>query len=256
MAASEEVTKTGDQSLGGSLKVLMQVVALDQRIARVVAERKRQIKLLKERTAFFDEAQKEYESAKSATQEVRDRYDKEEAGLKEEREKLKGRRKALATFSNYKVQQSALQELERAERLLAVREESLFAIVDNLDEVEDAEKLAAERLAESEVAFKEIKAESQEGCADLEAQFKQARKEREELLQHVPADVRRVYSQVYERYAADAVVPVQKKHCSGCYMTVPPQVMVELHNCEQIVKCRGCGRILVIDGSESEESEE
>jgi predicted nucleic acid-binding Zn-ribbon protein len=248
---------TSDQSLRAGLKVLNKIVALDQRIARIIGERKRQIQTLKDRTVFYEEAKAAHEKASEAASVVRERYDQEEKALKEERERLRGRRKAVSSFSNYKVQQSALQELERAERLLSVREESLFSIVDNLDEVEDAEKAAAHHLADCEQAYQDIKSQSREGVSEIKEQFEEARKQRDELLEEVSAELRNAYLHVYERYPADAVVAVQNNHCSGCFMMVPPQVSVELYNCSSIVKCRGCGRILTLDKeTHNEENEE
>lgn len=43
----------------------------------------------------------------------------------------------------------------------------------------------------------------------------------------------------------DAVVPVKKNSCSGCYSTIPPQKNVELRNNEdKIYYCENCGRII------------
>ena len=46
----------------------------------------------------------------------------------------------------------------------------------------------------------------------------------------------------------DAVVPVRKNSCTGCYSTIPPQKNVELRNNEgKVFYCENCGRIIYTD---------
>jgi predicted nucleic acid-binding Zn-ribbon protein len=94
------------------------------------------------------------------------------------------------------------------------------------------------------MAVKEAQDESRDECLDLETQFKEARKEREALLAIIPPNIKGVYDQVYEKFPADPVVRVDKNHCSGCFMTVPPQTLVDMTAGKGLAKCRGCGRLL------------
>jgi predicted nucleic acid-binding Zn-ribbon protein len=231
---------------GNSLERLHKVAQLDQRIARVVAERRKQLSGLQELSRLLEEARVEFDEATKKADLVRQRYDQEQREIKVEREKLKGRRKALATFNNHKVQQSALVEIERNERIISAREESLFAIVDSLDEVEANEKRLRNLVEERQLSVRLAQENGRQECSSLESQFKEARREREEILASVPDEIRIVYNSVYEKFPADAVVKVEKGNCSGCFMVVPPQALVDmLDGAKGIVKCRGCGRLLV-----------
>jgi hypothetical protein len=232
------------EEVANPVELLLEIAQLDQRIARVVAQRRQQIGAIQERTKQFEAAKVAFEQATTNANAVRDRYDLEQKEIRVDREKLKARRKALSTFNNHKVQQGALVEIERAERLISAREESLFAIVDSLDEVEALEKQTKLAYEVAEIAVKEAQDASRDECLDLETQFKDARKEREALLNRIPASIKGVYDQVYEKFPVDPVVRVAKNHCSGCFMTVPPQTLVDMREGKGLAKCRGCGRLL------------
>jgi predicted nucleic acid-binding Zn-ribbon protein len=235
------------EEVANPVELLFEVAQLDQRIARVVAQRRQQLGAIQDRTKEFDEAKVAFEQATVNANAVRDRYDFEQKEIRADREKLKARRKSLSTFNNHKVQQGALVEVERAERLIGAREESLFAIVDSLDEVEAVEKQTKLAYENAEMAVKEAQDASREECLDLETQFKEARKERDALLTRIPPNIKSVYDQVYEKFPADPVVRVTKNHCSGCYMTVPPQTLVDMTAGKSLAKCRGCGRLLALE---------
>jgi uncharacterized protein len=232
------------EELSNPVERLLEISLLDQRIARVVAQRRQQLATIQEKTKELEEAKKIVDEAILTANSVRDRYDLEQREIRAEREKLKARRKALSTFNNHKIQQSALLEIERNDRLIGVREESLFAIVDSLDEVEAVEKQGKARLEECELSVQEAQESSREECLDLEGQFKDARKARDELLTSLAPDVRRTYDHVYERFPADPVVRIDNNHCAGCFMMIPPQILVDIVERRGLVKCRGCGRLL------------
>jgi predicted nucleic acid-binding Zn-ribbon protein len=232
------------EEVANPVELLFEVSQLDQRIARVIAQRRQQLGTIQDRSRQFDESKVAFEHATVNANAVRDRYDLEQKEIRADREKLKARRKALSTFNNHKVQQGALVEIERSERLISAREESLFSIIDSLDEVEALEKQTKLAYENAEMAVKEAQDASRDECLDLETQFKEARKERDALLKIIPPNIKSVYDQVYEKFPADPVVRVAKNHCSGCYMTVPPQTLVDMTAGKGLAKCRGCGRLL------------
>jgi predicted nucleic acid-binding Zn-ribbon protein len=114
------------EEVANPVELLFEVSQLDQRIARVIAQRRQQLGTIQDRSRQFDESKVAFEQATVNANAVRDRYDVEQKEIRADREKLKARRKALSTFNNHKVQQGALVEIERSERLISAREESLF----------------------------------------------------------------------------------------------------------------------------------
>ena len=45
-----------------------------------------------------------------------------------------------------------------------------------------------------------------------------------------------------------ALAEARGEACSGCYMSIPPQVFVNVKKNENIITCPNCGRILYYKG--------
>ncbi|RMG41910.1 MAG: hypothetical protein D6719_07635 [Candidatus Dadabacteria bacterium] len=114
------------------------------------------------------------------------------------------------------------------------------------------EKLAekTEELEKREIEIKEI-------FSTLEERQATHLKEREKIVEKIDKKQLEQYERVRERFPADAVVPLAAgDNCSGCFMHLGPQALVQIARGEEIVRCRGCGRILYIDENSEESREE
>jgi predicted nucleic acid-binding Zn-ribbon protein len=67
---------------------------------------------------------------------------------------------------------------------------------------------------------------------------------------------------LYDKYAAirtrlpDAAVEVKSNSCSGCYRSIPPQIIVEMRNqLDRVFQCENCGRILIPEWIEINEDD-
>ena len=53
------------------------------------------------------------------------------------------------------------------------------------------------------------------------------------------------YERVFANKRDFAVVRIEKEHCRGCNMKLPPQVINDAINPAKIVACNFCGRMLL-----------
>ena len=53
------------------------------------------------------------------------------------------------------------------------------------------------------------------------------------------------YERLFKNKGDFAVVQVEKDHCSGCHMRLPPQVTNDALNPDKLVICNFCGRMLI-----------
>lgn len=66
----------------------------------------------------------------------------------------------------------------------------------------------------------------------------------DEIVKHLKPEILIEYKRV-RGYHQDAAVRVRKNSCSGCYSSVPPQIIVEVrNNYDKVFFCENCGRIL------------
>jgi hypothetical protein len=52
------------------------------------------------------------------------------------------------------------------------------------------------------------------------------------------------YQRLLGTKAGIAIAEARGESCSGCYMSIPPQVYVNVKKNESIITCPNCGRIL------------
>ncbi len=227
---------------------LSAVCKIDIALAGILAERKRLEKSAGDYQADLKRITLEFEQKKRALAEKKLKYQREEAELKAESEKLVSRRKALGTLGNKKSLEKAEQEITFASRQLEAREEALLSTIDANEALEKELQALQEKIVVAKEDLKKIQDESREAFVNFESRESQYREKREELIAAVSGEVLSLYDRIREKFV-DAVVPVSGSSCSSCFISVAPQLLVEIQRGEKVVRCRGCGRILFIDQS-------
>ena len=78
----------------------------------------------------------------------------------------------------------------------------------------------------------------------------QLRHERDKIVVRLKKPVLGNYQRIMDAKTDHiAVVPVVRGACGGCFNAIPPQTVVEIRKMNKIIKCEGCGRILVWTGN-------
>lgn len=104
----------------------------------------------------------------------------------------------------------------------------------------------------------ELEAELDKAKKDLAAFIKKAEDDRPgdeaklaELSKHIaeaeaiiPGEIRESYQRVIRQKGADALALVEDGACTGCFMAITSQMLNDLINCNTLVFCRTCGRVL------------
>ncbi len=104
---------------------------------------------------------------------------------------------------------------------------------------------AAEKRAQEET--KAIAAEQKEHetfLEKVEEELKNAGRQRQETAARVGPPILAQYQRLLASKGGTAIVESRNESCSGCYMSIPPQVFVNVKKNESIITCPHCGRIL------------
>lgn len=243
--------------MGASTRTLLETLhslgEVDASLARVRAE---VITLRNE----LQEKRAELESKRAAKTDIetnlstkREKFRQEERRLKEESQKLVDRRKALSSFNNYKVQQSAQKEIEQTAKQISQQEEKLLSTMDGVEEQEAQLKELTEELGSLEEGFQKFEAEAEEALARFSEQESEKLSKREELVTAVPPQELKRYQRISNRHPMDPVVTLVNGTCQGCFMQLGPQTVVQVSRMEGIITCRGCSRILRLPPEEGSE---
>jgi predicted nucleic acid-binding Zn-ribbon protein len=235
-----------------ALETLIELSKIDIALARIHAEKKQIEQALTQKETSLKRLIAEVAALSKSASDRRARYLAEDKSIKEEKEKIEERKKALNTLHNYKLQQAAIREIEYQGRQLKVREDTLLKLLDEADQSEAAFKKSDQQLTALKEEYAKLRADSGEGLAALEKRRSEKMKAREVALPTVLAANLQQYDRIRARFPENPMVPITNGSCSGCYIQVAAQLMVNVHKGDSLVKCRGCGRFIYLDPASSE----
>lgn len=141
--------------------------------------------------------------------------------------------------------QALLHEMDGLKKKIGLKEERILNIMEQLEQ-------AQARLEEDHKRIKAEEAAIEEECKTIDAELAEAVSERESLESERPPIAEKIDEKLLGQYRrvrklikeGAAVVPLREESCSGCNMSIPPQVANEILAGEKTHSCPHCGRIL------------
>jgi predicted nucleic acid-binding Zn-ribbon protein len=226
------------------LSLLIQLQEIDVKIRMQVTKKNRLPETMaileRRRVSINDNLGKVQEALLTAQKNKRDRDKDLETGVQKV-EKLKAR---SAEIKNNKEYQALLKEIEAAEQENKAIEDDIIALMEKIDAAA-GQITAAEQQAKDEAAEIQAEQKQQEAAfAKLEEELKAIEEERKKAVARIPKQVLTQYQKLLGTKAGIAIAEARGESCSGCYMSIPPQVYVNVKKNESIITCPNCGRIL------------
>jgi predicted nucleic acid-binding Zn-ribbon protein len=157
----------------------------------------------------------------------------------------------LKHAQNQKEYESAMRETDALQKQISSCENQ---IIEKMSALEEVEKELADRADE----INSLEAKRSEALAAFDAEVASSRENlqaetarRAEIFSTLPAQLASVYNRLVERSRDGvAVAEVSGGACSACFMSLRPQVLVEVKRGDQIIMCESCSRILYLPVSQ------
>ncbi len=245
----------GDPVVKAELEKLIDLQKTDTNIRRL----KKLIESADERRA---EIEQEFERHASSIREVqgrRDTLNADRANLEkqiaENKTYLDRADRNLKHAQNQKEYETAMREMDALQKQIAAFETQ---VVEKMAMSEEVEKEIEERAEE----INTIDAKRSTALGDFDTELARNKKDfdadtksRETVFVTLPPQLASVYNRLAQRSRDGiAVAEVVNGSCSACFMSLRPQMQVEVKKANQIITCESCTRILYIQ-SKAETSE-
>ncbi len=161
----------------------------------------------------------------------------------------------LKSAQNQKEYEAAMRELDSLQKQISTLETQ---ILEKMNEVEAAEKVVEEHAEE----IASLDSDHQASIAKFEEELQVARQEfekesakREEVFVTLPENLASIYDRFAKRSSDGiAVSEVKGGACSECFISLRPQILVEIKKGDRIITCESCQRILYFEIQESLEA--
>ncbi len=226
------------------LTVLIRLQEIDARIRALTNEQQNipgRIAELEARSAAnqenLDTARKTLEEAQKAKRD-RDR-DLEEGGRKVE--KLKARTSEIKTNKEY---QALLKEIETAGQENKAIEDDILKLMEKIDAAAAEINTAETRAAEESDSIRNDRRQLEESMVSAEKALKTEEQARTEMASRVDRPLLAQYERLVGVTGGKVVVEARNESCSGCFMSIPPQLFVNVKRNENVNTCPHCHRIL------------
>ena len=226
------------------LSLLIQLQEVDAKI-RIQSEQKKKLPeilaaLERRRAAANDDLVMVKESLQTAQKNKRERDKDLEAGV-QKIDKLKARASEIKTNKEY---QALLKEIEAAEQENKVIEDDILLLMEKGDGAAAQIAAAEQRAKQEEEAIQAEQKQHQAEFAKLEEELKAVEMARQELISRIKPSILAQYQKLLASKGGIAMAEARNEACSGCYMSIPPQVFVNVKKNESTITCPNCGRIL------------
>ncbi|MGH9946091.1 MAG: zinc ribbon domain-containing protein [Pyrinomonadaceae bacterium] len=200
------------------------------------------------------EIEQEFEQHASSISEVKNRRDKlnaERAELEkqiaENKTYLERADRNLKHAQNQKEYETAMRETDALQKQIAAFENQIVEKMTASEEVDTELESRADEInshdAKRDAALTAFDAEVKSAKTEFESETAK----RDEVFKTLPAQLASVYNRLAQRSRDGiAVAEVVNGSCSACFMSLRPQMALEVKRGDKIITCESCTRILYI----------
>jgi predicted nucleic acid-binding Zn-ribbon protein len=100
------------------------------------------------------------------------------------------------------------------------------------------------RTKEEAIAIESERKQLGENAEKVETELVAIGRERDELAARIEAPLLAKYQKRADSLAGKVVVEARGESCSGCFMSIPPQLFVNVKKNTEVLTCPHCSRIL------------
>jgi predicted nucleic acid-binding Zn-ribbon protein len=234
------------------LEKLIDLQKTDTNIRRL----KKSIETAEERRAGIEQEFEQHAFSIREIQGNRDRLNTERADLDkqiaENKTYLERADRNLKHAQNQKEYETAMRETDAIQKQIAAFEAQVIEKMTGLEEVEKELESRADEINSLDAKRDGALAEFDKEVAVERAELDEELKKRNEVFVTLPAQLASVYNRLAQRSRDGiAVAEVVNGSCSACFMSLRPQMQVEVKRGDQIITCESCTRILYTASSGS-----
>jgi predicted nucleic acid-binding Zn-ribbon protein len=154
---------------------------------------------------------------------------------------LTAKRLAIKTNEEY----AALShEITFAEREVEGKEDAILGILERQESVAGSIEGLRQGASEAERDLDRRVEALREELSRIDDALAVKRDERLRVATRIDGSILERYERILTSKGDTALANVSDGACSGCYMTLPPQTVIEVKRADRLMECQSCGRIL------------
>jgi len=162
--------------------------------------------------------------------------------LNQELAKFQKQMMAIKTNKEY---DALTNEITNRKVKISETEEEILKIMAHLDDLKEKIGEYKQKLAEVEKTNFSQLTNLREELGSIEDKIKMKKGDRKNIAVRIEKRLLATYERVRKGRGDQVVVAIKKRACGACYKGIPPQIIQEIRQGDQIYNCDNCGRILI-----------
>ncbi len=240
-----------------TIQALRALQSIDNDIRTVAEERTLLRSRLEQLSELLARGKEDLDARRRKIADAESWYQEQLSTLKLERDKIARRKAQLAAVTKSKDYIAIQRDLEMLRQSVAEKEEELERFTEALESHKSAVAEEESKLGTLEAEAKAEEKATQKRLNEFDKRISETGEKRQEWVDKIAGDVLRRYERVKSRREGIAIVTVSPDgRCSGCHITLPPQLQNVLQRKDSLEICPSCNRYVCVEDGEKEEEEE
>jgi len=232
------------KSLKEQLLLLVDLQKIDLKIYNIKKEIEKLPNELNKLRQEFEPRLKAYEEKKKQLKEKEVENMKTQMELKEKEELLKELQQKLYQVKNAKELNAIDAEINTTKKSISELEEKGIKLIDEIDNLKKELKEEEQIIQAEQNNINDLQKQISEEENKNKKQLETLTKEREKIASEISSDILSDYEFIAKNKNGVGIVAIKNGVCTGCYMTLPPQMIHDIRKGIKIYHCQFCARIL------------
>jgi predicted nucleic acid-binding Zn-ribbon protein len=231
-------------TLKEQLALLRELQRIDLELDALTAQRTQIEDRLTEHRTVLARLTEELNHQKKELDEIRVHQRQKELDFKEAQDNLKERKKRLLNVGSTKEYNAVEKEVETLQKTADVAEEEMLHLAEVIENTERSIREKEDKVAELRESIQLEEQDSLDALNTLTVKIADLKGIAYDSRGAVSKRVLHKYDFIRSRRAGVALVAARNGHCEGCYMSLPPQLFIQIQRGESLESCPSCQRIL------------
>lgn len=224
---------------------LRELQQIDLQLDQLEQEKKVILDRLDENKGFLDKLVEDLDTQKSELDEIRKLQTSKKDDLTDIKEQHDKRRKRLHNVGSTKEFNAVEKEIEVLKKSVEQTEEELLHLGEVIDTTQASIAEKEEKINQLRQSIAQEEANAEAGLAEFDRKIKALNEREETRRKEVSKRVLYKYDFIRQRRPGESAIAAAKDaHCEACFMSVPPQLYIEIQRGDAMVTCPSCQRIL------------
>jgi len=237
-------------TMSEAVELLLKLQGLDYQLGELERSKDYLPDMIATLQGEIKQAQLDLVNAKDQLEATRLENKRLELRVKDKQVEFDRLQKQMMVIKTNKEYDALSREIDHVKADIGASEDGIISTLERIEALQNEIKGQEERTAQVQEA-NGVQLASIKGEMDsVGGKIRIKEDERKNIIVRLEDGTVSIYERVRKGKGGGAIVHIRNRACSGCFKTLPAQLVQEIRRAERIITCDSCGRILIWSGDD------